>query len=248
MTMLLDVTKRRASPYNAPLASLLCMREPATKRERDTDPEARATYLCCDPVQLEAHVQAHMWSMSPHRGELATPQDLLNSMLAFTSTAAVCGCDFTVAGLKGSRFDHMWESMPDFVQREPDALARFSRALHNDATVARGACQGLYRICVNASLHMETKPYYKKQSQSVFEVSDTMLRRAVWSAAYWAQHEFCDDMLEWGFHPPPREEEDAAMQDVGGEEEAAAPFEQATGYFADARPPPGPVVRSCYFG
>jgi len=196
--MLLDVAKRRVSPYSASLHSIFCMREPPSKRAREVDPDVKASFLCCDVVRLEAHIQEHLWSKSS--ATTPTPEQMLHAMTAFTSAAAICGCDFTLDGLKGARFDHFWESIPQFVASEPQALAQFGAVHSTDATVARQAIKGLYRVCVNASAHMETKPRYKKQAQTVSEVSDTLLLRAVWTASYWSLNEHTAD-TEWGFQP-----------------------------------------------
>lgn len=187
MTMMIDAAKRRLSPYPAPMWSLFAMREPVSKRQREEDPGARATFLTCDVELLEALVQQHLWSKTSGKGANATNEQKLHAVLALTSAAALAGCDFTLDGLKGSRFDHMWEVLPQFVAEEPQALAQFGSALASDPVVARTACKGLYRVCVAASAHMETKPRYKKQSQSVFDVSDQLLLRAIWAAAYATQ-------------------------------------------------------------
>ena len=185
-TFLIDVAKRRVLPYSGALHSLFCMREPPSKRDRECNQQAKASFLCCDVALLEASIQNHLWSLvrTPPK-----PEQALASMLAFCSAAALCGCDFTMDGLKGSRFDHFWESLPSFVSTEPQALLRFNSALDQQEAVVQDACQGLYRVCVQASKHMEDKPRYKKQAQSVHDVPDTMLRRAVWTAAYWGQNE-----------------------------------------------------------
>jgi len=198
MTCMLDVAKRRVNPYNGALHSLFCMREPPSKRQREWDSSAKATFLCCDVALLEALIQQHLWSKV--RGPAPKAEQLLSSALALSSSAALCGCDFTLDGLKGARFDHMWESLPDFIATEPEALARFGAVLANEPEVARTACDGLYRLCVTASKHMEGKPRFKRQAQSVGDVSDTLLKRAVWTAAYWSQkeHTACPD---WGFLP-----------------------------------------------
>jgi hypothetical protein len=146
---------------------------------------------------LEAQIQTHLWSMVT---QPPNAEQMLASMMALCASAALCGCDFTLDGLKGSRFDHFWEALPSFVSTEPGALASFNTALDQQETVAQGACQGLYRVCVNASKHMEEKPRYKKQAESVGNVSDVMLKRAVWSASYWSQNEF-EAGIDWGFNP-----------------------------------------------
>lgn len=207
MTMLLDVSKRRISPYAASLHSLFCMREPASKREReDSGGKAKATWLVCDTVLLEYKLQCHLWSERTEN--LPSREEMLHAMLALCSATAVCGCDFTgKQGQKGSRFDHFLEALPNFLVTEPKALATFGSALADSPIVARQATQGLLRVCYAASKHMETKKYrgtskktYKEQAGQLWDVSDSMLRKSVWSVAYWAQHEFVADS-EWGFQP-----------------------------------------------
>ena len=197
MTMLIDVAKRRVNPYAGALHSLFCMRELPTKRDRECNPEAKATFLGCDVALLEANIQRHLWSI---KGTPTSEEHMLAAMLAFCSAAAICGCDFTLEGQKGARFDHFWESLPNFVATEPQALMRFNSALASQEAVVQDACQGLYRVCVQASNHMATKPRYKRQAESVNTVPDSMLRRSIWAAAYWGQSEW-PATPEWGFLP-----------------------------------------------
>ena len=207
MTLLIDVAKRRVDPYPLAVKSLFCMREPPSKREREeSQGSAKATWLCCDTQLLEHKLQAHFWGA--RRGPV-NPKQLLQAMLAFASATALCGCDFTSTGQKGARFDHFWESFPTFVAEEPKALERFEMLLLNDAEKARGAVNSLLRVCYQASRHMETKPQgsgarttrtYKKASGEVWDVGETMLRRSLWAASYWALNEFEADS-QWGFSP-----------------------------------------------
>jgi len=194
---LLDVAKRRVNPYAGTLHSIYTMRTTATKRDREVDPAAKATFLACDITLLEANVQNHLWSECK-----ATPtaDNLLSSMLALTSAAALCGCDFTLDGLRGSRFDHFYEALPKFIASEPAALAKFNTVLAPEPEVARTATQALFRVCIQASTHMAEKPRYKRQAQTVSEVSDTLLQRSIWACSYWAQNEHAATP-EWGFLP-----------------------------------------------
>lgn len=194
---LLDVAKRRVEPCGGPIHSVFAMREPPTKREREASVHAKASFLCADVALLEGLIQEHLWSKVTRE---PTPSELLNSMTAFCAATALCGCDF-VECLKGSRFDHVYESLPSFIACEPQALAKFSTALDADPVVARQACSGLYRVCINASEHMQTKPRYGRQAQSVREVSDALLGRALWTASYWAQVEHRENLVDWGFAP-----------------------------------------------
>ena len=193
--MMLDVAKRRTSPYRGALHSLFCMRTPPTKRAREEDCHVSSTYLCTDIALLEGLVQQHLWSSTTSK---PTPDEMLNAMLAFASACALCGCDFTLEGLKGSRFDHFYESFPTFIRDEPDALRGFGATLARESAVARRACSGLQKVCATASAAMSVKKRYLKQSKSVSEVSETLLLRALWTCAYWSQVERrADD--EWGF-------------------------------------------------
>ena len=202
--MLLDIAKRRVNPYHTTLSSLLCMREPPNKRDREWDPSARASFNCFDPQKCEALIQQHLWSMGPGDvpPEEATPVACLNAMLAFTSAAALCGCDFTLDGLKGvsGRFDHFWNSLPKFVTDEPEALACFGNTLAGESVVALNATRGLRRVCYHASEYMTTLARYKKQAANVQEAPRELLKRSVWAAAYWAQVEY-PATVEFGFHP-----------------------------------------------
>ena len=207
MIMMLDASKRRVNPYEGGMHELFCMREPATARKRkEAGGTARASWLACDTVLLEFKLQCHMWSEV--RENRPSADQMLQAMLAFSAATALCGCDFTCkGGIKGARFDHFWESFPSFVAQEPKALASFGSVLADDCTVARTSTQGLLRVCYAASAHMEEKKYagtsnktYKAQAKEVFDVGDTMLRKAIWTAAYWAQQEFEADQ-EWGFAP-----------------------------------------------
>lgn len=194
----IDVAKRRVAPFEGALHALFCMREPATKRDREFDADARATFLACDVALLEGMLQEHVWSRST---PTPTAQQMLHAILAFASASALCGCDFTShTGQKGSRADHFWDALPDFVAQEPHALARFGCALAADVEVAQGATDGLQRFCVCASEKMRAKPRYARQADAVADTSDTMLLRSCWAAAYWAANEF-EALPSWGFLP-----------------------------------------------
>lgn len=194
MISALSVSKRRIAPYMSSVHTVLCMRTAVTKAQKEANPDATATYLVCDTAMLEGMMQQHIWGL----GAQPTPEQMLNAMLAMSASAALAGCDFVE--LSGARFDHFFDSLKDFVTSEPTALEQFGAALAPDAPVARQACQSLIRVCYTASKAMEDKPRYKKQAQSVFDCDDATLRRAVWTAAYWAENEFEADE-DWGFQP-----------------------------------------------
>lgn len=191
----LGVSKRRVTPYASSVHSVLCMRTPVTRAQREDNPNATATYLVCDLAMLEACIQQHFWG----RTGKPAPEQMLHAMLALAAGAALSGCDFVE--LTGARFDHFFDSIGAFCKSEPVALQTFGTALVSDPAVARGACQSLMRVCYTASRAMEDKgARYKKQAQSVFDCDDATLRRATWTAAYWSENEFVADG-EWGFAP-----------------------------------------------
>lgn len=195
MIAALGVSKRRVSPYASSVHTVLCMRTPATKSQREQNAAAAATYLAVDVAMLEGCIQQHMWGRSAN----PTPDQMLNAMLAMSAATALAGCDFVA--LEGARFDHFFNSMSDFIASEPLALHNFGTALAQEPAVARQACQSLMRVCYTASKAMESKGNrYKKQSESVFNCDDGTLLRAIWTCAYWAELEFKADET-WGFAP-----------------------------------------------
>lgn len=194
MISALGVARRRISPYSSSVHTLLCMRTPVTKAKREENPDATATYLVCDVAMLEGYMQQKIWG----RTVVPTPEQMLNSMLAMSAATALAGCDFVE--LSGARFDHFYESLGDFVTTEPNALQNFGSALAEEPAVARQACQSLMRVCYTASNAMKDKKNYKRQAENVWNCDDASLLRAVWTAAYWAEHEF-EANEEWGFAP-----------------------------------------------
>ena len=196
MISALGVARRRISPYSSSVHTLLCMRTPVTKAKREENPDATATYLVCDVAMLEGYMQQKIWG----RAATPTPEQMLNSMLAMSAATALAGCDFVE--LSGARFDHFYDSLGDFVKTEPNALQNFGSALAAEPAVARQACQSLIRVCYTASNAMMDKKNYKNQADKVWNCDDVSLLRAVWTAAYWAEHEF-EANEEWGFAPPP---------------------------------------------
>lgn len=201
-TSLLDVSKRRIAPHKGALHALFAMREPPTKREREAKADVRATFLCCDPAMLEGCLQEHIWAQAQCTSRAIAPvpsaDSMLAAMLSLVAAAAVCGCDFTLTGAKGSRFDHFLEALPLFVVSEPRAVDSFLSILTRDTVVARQACDSLHRLCVATAAHMRTKARYAKQAEFVSTVPSSVLSRSVWAVAYWGGCEF-DASADWGF-------------------------------------------------
>jgi len=189
----LGVARRRMEPPPpVGIASVLAMRTPATKAQKQIDEHTAATFLVVDIVLLEAHMQAHIWKT----GVQPTNEQMLNAMIATAASAALAGCDFVELG--GARFDHFFDAMNSFVRTEPLSLDQFARALKPDPVVAQQITHPLLRICYNASTSMEAKPRYKRQAKSVYECDRATLLRAAWTAAYWCEVEHVAD-AEWGF-------------------------------------------------
>lgn len=194
----LGVARRRVVPFESSVHSLLCMRTPPSKRQREEDAErdqvSRAVYLCCDVAMLEGLLQANMWG----GGTTPTPEQALYAMMAFAAAAAMCGCDFV--DLKGARFDHFYESIADFVKNEPRALGQLARSLSQEMTDTNreAVCGTLTRVCYAASRSMEEKPRYRKQAGQVHDVDDNTLKRAAWTMLYWSCREHVADEA-WGF-------------------------------------------------
>ena len=201
MISALAVSKRRANPFGASVLSVLCMRNPASKSEKQDDPRASASYLVVDTSMLEACILEYIY-----HGEIVSPAQALNTTIALASCAALSGCDF--CSLSGARFDHFFSCLQDFTRTEPLALKNFENCLSPDASIAKKACHGLMRVCYAASAKMEGKgKRYARQAQSVAEADDATLRRAIWTACYWSGNEFTADE-SFGFPTQSSSDED----------------------------------------
>lgn len=236
---LLRVARRRVATHSVDaatttvcVASLVAMREPPTKLQRQQDPHACATYACCDVVYLEGMLQDFMWSrwieaervtfaaLAQRRSELEcrgadageakrarvaiagtgdsdhhaneapvpSSQRMLGAMLVFVAASALCGCDFTLGGLPGSRFDHFLETLPVFVADDRQAVDELACALDTDVARTVQSRDVLRRLCVRTAYSMSFKPRYKKQAVRVGDASDALLARAMWTVAYWDGH------------------------------------------------------------
>jgi hypothetical protein len=190
MTSLLqqaELRHRAADDLGAEVRAVVCMRN---ARGRAGAAAERPAYACCDPVQLERRVCAHLW---PTR----TPADEERALgvAVVCAAAAACGCDFTRAGVPGARFDHVWDVLPAYVASQPlAALRSFDARDAPDAAPLRALFE-------RASASMRDKPRYKRQARAVadaLEATDAVLRRALWSVAYWRGHELPVD-ARWGF-------------------------------------------------
>ena len=198
---LLDVARRRCEsddPGAFKMQSLFVMRQAAFKRKKDDEEKAKASFLACDVVLLEDLLQKHMWSLAPSMSPNVLQRR--NAMIAFVGCAALCGCDFTVNGLQGSRFDHFFESLPSFLAHTAggDALRELGMVLDAGQEDAQEATLVFRRICEHTSQLMWDKPRYKKQAKSVSEVAEELLLRYIWSVCYWSQKEYSASH-HWGF-------------------------------------------------
>jgi hypothetical protein len=201
MTMLLDQRSARRVHGNADgrIQSVLCMREPARRPRNASSPqEARAScFLCCDVALLEEGVQRHLWNKSSSTSS-PTRTALQGAMIAFCCAAAACGCDFT--GLPGSRFDHFWEALPSYISSCIDIDRRFGPLLGDDGKAARSVAHSLKDLCVTTASHVVQKPRYKRQAALLEDPPESLLKRSVWTVAYWSQREHVAD-VSWGFEP-----------------------------------------------
>jgi hypothetical protein len=207
-TALLDVARRRrqgdlAIAVKGAVHSVLAMRERVQPARRRVDSDAKSTYLVCDVQLLEGLLQQHLWEKTTWLSRDARPLLLQRAMIALVASAALCGCDFTAGGLKGSRFDHFMEALPEFISQQARdrgdaAMAELSGILvDNDATM-HTACDLLKDLCAHTGDAMARKPRYGSQSRSVASPPPDMLSRAIWTCAYWAHNER-KASESWGF-------------------------------------------------
>jgi len=181
----LAVSKRRVHRFGASVHALLCMRTPGKRNGGEDDGRTESSYLVVDVAMLEALILEFIYG----RGTTVPPATALNTMLALAAGAALSGCDF--CSLSGARFDHFFNTIGEFAKTEPLALKSFSNCLSDNPETAKLACQGLLRVCYNASAKMEEKgKRYQRQAKDVEEVDGDTLRRAIWTASYWSLNEF----------------------------------------------------------
>lgn len=199
--MMIDAAKQSASSTGSTVYSVLCMRQPASKRDREElGVDARPSFLCCDTACLEEHLQMHLFGCLPSKRE-----ERVGAMLMLASVAALCGCDFTGQnGVHGSRFDHFFETLTTDVEANWSVARRFASlgsamSRNEETTESRDAAvTALESLCARASSSMRMKPRYTRQAASVASADENLLLRAVWSSVYWAQWEReADDT--WGF-------------------------------------------------
>lgn len=193
----IDVAKRRKAPQSGSVHALLCMRERSAKRSAQHALGAAAsggTFTTVDLALLESHVQKHMWGVAPSPS--LTASQLLQSALAFVAGAVLCGCDFVQ--LKGSNFPHVLEALPSFVRNEPRALQLLESALKEDEDVALGSTQAVKTLCCSVGECMVNTPRYGRQALLVREAEEDVLRKTVWTLAYWSGLERTADE-RWGF-------------------------------------------------
>jgi len=183
--------ERRAEEDDRDELTVLCLKERARKRAGD-DHVTGAYYTCCDMQLFHGLVLDYFYgtkSMSPC---LAALQPGALALLAVA--LALCGCDFVE--LKGMRADLALPVVRDVVRKHSPRL----RALANvDNVPPGGAAAALVEFLVDQyAASLEGKPRMQKARASASNWCDAQILRALWTCAYWHQHEF-KDCAQWGF-------------------------------------------------
>ena len=186
-----DRRSRRKDPADRDELTILCLKERARKRAGD-DHVTGAYYTCCDMQLFHGLVLDYFYgtkSMSPC---LAALQPGALALLAVA--LALCGCDFVE--LKGMRADLALPVVRDVVRKHSPRL----RALANvDNVPPGGAAAALVEFLVDQyAASLEGKPRMQKARASASNWCDAQILRALWTCAYWHQHEF-KDCAQWGF-------------------------------------------------
>jgi hypothetical protein len=183
--------ERRAEEDDRDELTVLCLKERARKRAGD-DHVTGAYYTCCDMQLFHGLVLDYFYgtkSMSPC---LAALQPAALALLAVA--LALCGCDFVE--LKGMRADLALPVVRDVVRKHSQMLC----ALSNVDNVPPGsAAAALVEFLVDQyAASLDGKPRMQKARASAKNWCDAQILRALWTCAYWHQHEF-KDCAQWGF-------------------------------------------------
>jgi hypothetical protein len=184
-----DRRQRRASEDDRDELTILCLREPSRKR-KGNDFVTAAHYTCCDMSKLHELIIDYFYGTQHLSEEVKAQQPAALALLA--TAFALCGCDFVE--LKGMRADLALDVVGEVARKHPKTLC----ALANVDNVDR-VQHGIVEFFVEKyAASLKGKPRMQKAHASASNWCDAQILRALWTCAYWHQHEF-RDCAQWGF-------------------------------------------------
>ena len=188
--------ERRVEEDDKNELTVLCLREPSRKRAGD-DFVTDAHYLCCDMQVFHAKILEYIYGTRHLSKQVVDQQPAALALLAMA--LACCGCDFVE--IKGMRADIAVPVVRDIVRKHPDQLGKIAHLFAPNVLTVRKAMQAVSCVLRVYLEHVEDMPRMKLVKASASNVCDAQVMRALWTCAYWHQHEF-KNCEYWGFVGP----------------------------------------------
>jgi hypothetical protein len=191
-----DRRSRRFDPADRDELTILCLKERARKRAGD-DFVTDAHYTCCDMQLFREGVLAYFYGTKSLDARTIAQQPAALALLAVA--LALCGCDFVE--VKGMRFDKVLPIVRDIVRQQPHRLPPLAGvgALAAGTAALRNAASTVDLLIDRYRDSLEGVPRMKRALASVTQGRcDAQVLRALWTCAYWHQHEF-RECAQWGF-------------------------------------------------
>ena len=188
--------ERRAEEADRDELTILCLKERARKRAGD-DFVTQAHYTCCDMQLFHELVLEYFYGTKKLSAKVVAQQPAALALLAVA--LALCGCDFVE--LKGMRADLALPVVRDIVRHHPDRLNALAGmgVDHVRAAALRGAGDLVDFLVDEYAKSLDGVPRMQRALASVAQGRcDAQILRALWTCAYWHQHEF-KDCTQWGF-------------------------------------------------
>jgi len=187
---------RRVEEEDKNELTILCLREPSRVRKGD-DFVTESHYLCCDMQVFHAKILEYIYGTRHLTQQVVDQQPLALALLAMA--LACCGCDFVE--VKGMRADVAVPVVRDIVRKQPDQMAKIAHLFAPDLPKVHKAMQAVSCVLSGYLEHIENMPRMKLAKANASNVCDAQVLRALWTCAYWHQHEF-KNCEEWGFVAP----------------------------------------------
>jgi hypothetical protein len=183
--------ERRAEEDDRDELTVLCLKERARKRAGD-DHVTDAHYTCCDMQLFHGLVLDYFYGTKSLSPKVVAQQPAALALLAVA--LALCGCDFVE--LKGMRADLALPVVREIVRKHPKRLAALATV---DSEPPGAAAFDLVELLVRLYANeLDGKPRMQKACASARNYCDAQIQRALWTCAYWHQHEF-KNCAQWGF-------------------------------------------------
>tara|TARA_B110000858_G_scaffold157621_1_gene180472 strand:+ start:2822 stop:4198 length:1377 start_codon:yes stop_codon:yes gene_type:complete len=189
-----DDRQNRKSTEDQNELTILCLKERARKRKGD-DFITDAHYLCCDMQVFHSSILDYFYGSKSLSQEVKNRQSAALALLAVS--IACCGCDFIE--VKGMRVDLVLPVVRNVVRLHPEKLDPLVSMRKKESRPL--LLQGTETVEFLISEYVASLagvPRMQRAKASASNSCDAQILRALWTCAYWHQHEL-KNCAEWGF-------------------------------------------------